>query len=283
MSKTLKRKPNHARTKKQRTKFNKFILFEHDLGQTKHGVGKAPAYLAKFINKNHRELINVKITEDLYKNLNELYNVNDSFTQKRINIGGDHSMSIATIAHTLNKYPDAKVIYFDAHADINTYASSESKNYHGMPLSFITGISSNPGFPFIKQKLAFENLLYIGSRCLDSFEVEQVRKQNIKFIGPDEINNDFKKSMEKIMAFVGESPVHVSFVVDSIDPKYIPSTGTPAKNGIELKNGIRILCELNKKNIVNMDITELNLELGTKSDATKSGRNAVKLLRAFLD
>jgi arginase len=261
-------------------KFNKFILFAHDLGQTKHGVDKAVPYIAKFIK---RDKINVKITNDLYKNINALYKANDSFAEKRINVGGDHSMSIATIAHTLNKYPDAKVVYFDAHADINTYKSSKSKHYHGMPLSFVTGLNSDKRFPFIKEKLGFDNLLYIGSRCWDPYEVNEVYKHNIKFLEPDEINKNFKASMEKILSFVGDSPIHVSFDVDSIDPKYIPSTGTPVKNGIELTNGIKILDALNKRNLVNMDITELNMDLGTKNDGIKSGKNTVKLFKHFLD
>ena len=273
-----------SKTKRQRGKFNKFILFAHDLGQTRHGVDKAPPYIRIFIGKgDKRDVKNVKITNDLYKNINALYKANESFAEKRINIGGDHSMSIATIAHTLNKYPDAKVIYFDAHADINTYKSSKSKHYHGMPLSFVTGLNSDARFPFIKQKLGFDNLLYIGSRCWDPYEVDEVYKHNIKFLEPHEINKDFKGSMEKILSFVGDSPVHVSFDVDSIDPKYIPSTGTPVKNGIELANGIKILDALNKKNLVNMDITELNMDLGSKNDGKKSGMNTVKLFKHFLD
>ena len=55
-------------------------------------------------------------------------------------IGGDHSMSIASVAYTLNRDPNAKVLWIDAHADINTYNSSTTKNLHGMPLSFITGL-----------------------------------------------------------------------------------------------------------------------------------------------
>jgi arginase len=211
-----------------------------------------------------------------------LYNKNKSLKGQLINIGGDHSMSIATISDTLNKYPNAKVIYFDAHADINTYKSSKSKHYHGMPLSFITGMDIDKNFSFIKNKLPFENLLYIGSRCWDIFEVNEIYKKNIKFLTPDEINNNFKESLNKIMNFVGNSPVHVSFDVDAIDPKYIPSTGTSVKNGIELNNAIKILDNLNNTKIVNMDITELNDQLGTRDDVYKSIKNTELLFSKFL-
>ena len=283
--KSRKNTLNNKKTQKRRTKpfnYKTIILFPHNLGQTKTGTEKAPDTLNKYINKKRHVVKRVKDTNNMFKNINDLYKINKSTTGKIVNIGGDHSMAIATIASTLNKYPDAKVVYFDAHADINTYKSSNSKHYHGMPLSFVTGIDHNKKFPFIKNKLSFENLLYIGSRCWDIFEVNEVHKKNIQILTPDDINKDFNGSINKIMNFVGNSPVHVSFDVDSIDPKYIPSTGTPVKNGVELNNAIKILDNLNNTNIVNMDITELNKDLGSKSDGIKSVKNTEILFHKFI-
>lgn len=275
-NKTIKRKskPYNYKT---------IILFPHNLGQTKTGTEKSPGILNKFINHKKHKVKRIKNTGNMFKNINELYQANKKSTGKIVNIGGDHSMAIATIADTLNKYPDAKVVYFDAHADINTYKSSNSKHYHGMPLSFVTGLDNDKRFSFIKNKLPVENLLYIGGRCWDIFERDEVYKRNIKFLTPDKINNNFNESLNKIMDFVGNSPVHVSFDVDSIDPKYIPSTGTPVKNGVELDNAIKILDGLNSKNIVNMDITELNRDLGSKTDGDKSVKNTEILFHKFLD
>jgi arginase len=274
-----------TKTFKKRSKpydYKQIILFPHNLGQTKTGTEKAPVQLNKFINNKKHKITRVKNTGDLFKNINDLYAANTKLKGPIINIGGDHSMAIATIADTLNKYPDAKVVYFDAHADINTYKKSNSKHYHGMPLSFVTGIDKDNRFSFIKNKLPFKNLLYIGSRCWDLFEVDEVYKKNIKFLTPDEINNNYEESLNKIMDFVGNSPVHVSFDVDSIDPKYIPSTGTPVKNGIKLDNAIKILDNLNSTNIVNMDITELNTSLGSAKDGDKSVKNTAALFHKFL-
>lgn len=263
--------------------YKTIILFPHSLGQTKHGVDKAPVFINKFINHKTHVVDTVKNTGNIYKNILHLYNANAAVTGRRINIGGDHSMCIATIAYTLNAYPNAKVIYFDAHADINTFKSSNSKHYHGMPLSFLTGIDFNKHFKFIKNKLAFSNLLYIGSRCFDIFEVDEVYKHNVLFLTPDDINKHFKESMDKILNFLGNSPIHISFDVDSIDPAYIPSTGTPVKKGLRLNNAKQILNKLSTMgSIVNMDITELNLELGSSLDRVKSGKNAIKLFDRFL-
>ena len=112
--------------------------------------------------------------------------------------------------------------------------------------------------------------------------MNEAYKRNIKFITPDEINKNLSESLNKILNFVGDDPVHVSFDVDSIDPKYIPSTGTPVKNGIELAKAKLILDKLNSGNIVKMDITELNIKLGKKTEGLKSGKNTEKLFHNFI-
>jgi arginase len=192
-------------------------------------------------------------------------------------------MSIATIADTMNRYPNAKVIYFDAHADINTYASSNSKHYHGMPLSFVTGIDRDSKFTFIKNKLKLENLLYIGGRCWDTFERDLIYKHNIKHIDPHELNTDFENATNKILTFAGNSPIHVSFDVDSMDKSLVPSTGTAVKGGIKMNIGKDILQQIkNNTNVVNVDITELNMDLGTQKESQRSLKNTDELFKSFL-
>ena len=53
-------------------------------------------------------------------------------------------MSIGSLGASLNIYgSDLKVVWIDAHADINTICTSLSDNVHGMPLAFLTGIDSS--------------------------------------------------------------------------------------------------------------------------------------------
>lgn len=283
-STTIKNRTINKSKKTNKTDINNFILFQSSLGQTRDGVELSPSYIVNHIKrKKHRIINQVSITHDMFENINSLYTTNSHIRGPRINIGGDHTMAIATIAHSLNNYDDLKVIYFDAHADINTLEKSESKHYHGMPLSFVTGLDDDKKFRFIKNKLKFENLLYIGSRCLDKFEVDEIYKQNIKYLTSDDINNNYEDSINKIVDFVGNSPLHISFDVDAIDPEYIPSTGTPVKNGVDLQTAINTLDVLRTKKLVSLDITELNLKLGTSSESKKSIKNTLRLFNAFLE
>ena len=43
-----------------------------------------------------------------------------------LNLGGDHSVSMATVPKMFQLHPDLRVLWIDAHADINTPATTES-------------------------------------------------------------------------------------------------------------------------------------------------------------
>ena len=95
-------------------------------------------------------------------------------------IGGDHSLGMGTVPGILAERPDTAVIWVDAHADVNTPATSGSGNMHGMPVAFFTenGIDYDkiPGCEWMKDmpKLDPKNLVYIGLRDLDHGERKYV-------------------------------------------------------------------------------------------------------------
>jgi arginase len=262
----------------------KRIYFPNALGQRKSGVDSTARYLRKIFGKT--DFI-VSVKPELSQNLIKLHKENMQASLPTINIGGDHSMAIATVAASLHKYgSELKVIWFDAHADINTRATSPSGNFHGMPLAFLTGLDHDYDlFPFLYAvpELKFENILYLGIRDLDDGEKKVLKEKKIKFIKSADINNDPKRAFEIVKAFVGKDPVHLSFDVDGIDPSEMPCTGTTAKKGVRVDAIKPVLDKIMKKtNIVNMDITELNLELGDDKQREISMKNFVKLFQKYL-
>lgn len=67
-----------------------------------------------------------------------------------LTLGGDHSIAIGTVAGVLDKYPNAGLLWIDAHADINTPSTTESGNIHGCPVSFVMGLDSENTPPSLK-------------------------------------------------------------------------------------------------------------------------------------
>ena len=256
--------------------FKHAFFFQHGLGQRKIGVEKSPKilskYFVKYIDKHY-----VKDHSNIIQNMKALYLSNNSVEGKRINIGGDHSMTIATGAYSLNKYNNTKFIWIDAHADLNTLESSETGNFHGMPLSFLTGNTNM--FFFINNKLRYDNLLYIGLRDVDDYEKNMINKYKIPVIKSGACNNDLKGVCDTLQRFCGNSPVHVSFDVDSVDPVYIPSTGTPVRQGLRKRTAVNLFKYINDNlDVINMDVCELNLEIGSKTQRIISLENTLSIL-----
>ena len=259
------------------------IYFPSLMGQKKQGLDITCKYLYQHFNNGI--LVNtINKEHNLSHNLCKLFNENMKTNKPTINIGGDHSMSIATIGSSLKKHGhNIKVVWFDAHGDINTYKTSPSGNYHGMPLAFLTGLDTDYKlFPFLHKlpKLKFENILYLGIRDLDDAEKKVLTEKKIKFIMSEEINRHPIKTYNKIKEFVGAKPLHFSFDVDGLDPTEMSSTGTTALYGVKTKAIRPIVNKIMKNlNVVNMDITEFNLTIGNQD---KSMKNFKKLFEKYL-
>ena len=268
------------------------IFFQNGLGQKRFGIEKTVYNLFNYYNNkityNNSNKYFILNKNNLVKNICELYNlnynlmkyVNNPHSTININIGGDHSMSIGSLSATLNKYGSyTKVIWIDAHADINTKSSSPSGNVHGMPLGFLTGLDKSQDYGFILTKLKFDNLCYIGIRDLDREEIQTIKTYNIKTIKSTEFNLNINDVVNELSIWCQSNPVHLSIDVDSLDPSYMQFTGTKAPNGLELIKLIEFINQIcTKINIVNIDLAELNLYnpdcVGLeKEDQTKSFEN----------
>ncbi|KAG8884230.1 Arginase, catabolizes arginine to ornithine and urea [Tulasnella sp. 331] len=181
-----------------------------------------------------------------------------------VTLGGDHSLAMGTVTGTLSAHPDACLIWIDAHADINTIASTESGNLHGMPVSFLLGLNTkqeiqalqnpaiavNPeeGAPFewLEPKLDASRLVYIGLRDVDAGERKILKDNKIKCFSMHEVDKyGIGKVMEMALDHVNPErsrPIHLSFDVDALDPTVAPSTGTPVRGGLTFREG-HYICE----------------------------------------
>ncbi|KAH9180300.1 arginase [Lactarius sanguifluus] len=216
-----------------------------------------------------------------------------------LTLGGDHSLAMGTIAGTLSKYPDACVIWIDAHADINTPETSDSGNIHGMPLAFLTSVSgstslgdfaSSQPIPFSwldSVHLPPSNLAYIGLRDVDRGEKAIIREHNIAAFSMHEVDRyGIGKVVEMALDRVNpdrSKPIHLSFDVDALDPSVAPSTGTPVRGGLTFREGHYICERLYETGLlVAVDLMEVNPSLKEEADAQQTVAVGCSLVRAAL-
>ncbi|KAJ4291589.1 Arginase, catabolizes arginine to ornithine and urea [Collariella sp. IMI 366227] len=69
--------------------------------------------------------------------------------------------------------------------------------------------------------------------------------------------------MEMALAHIGsDTPIHLSFDVDALDPMWAPSTGTPVRGGLTLREGDYICeCVHQTGSLVAVDLVEVNPHL----------------------
>lgn len=202
-------------------------------------------------------------TKLIYENNLQALNKN-SFP---LTLGGDHSIAIGTVSAVLEKYPDAGVLWIDAHADINTLGSTLSGNLHGCPVSFLMGLNENvpESLKWVPKNLRPNKIAYIGLRDVDPDEKQIIRKLGISAFSMYHIDRyGMNAVIEMALEAIGPGPIILSYDVDAIDPQYVPATGTPVRGGLTLREALFLperLAETNR--LVAMDVVEVNPTLAS--------------------
>ena len=200
-------------------------------------------------------------------------------------LGGDHSIAIGTISGVAEYYHErgekVGLIWVDAHGDMNTPDTSPSGNIHGMPLATVLGL----GHPRLVEmggfapKVQKENVCLIGIRDIDDHERQIIRDSGIHaYTMRDVDERGVREIMEEAVAYAnnGTAGFHVSFDLDSMDPRDVPGTGTPVKGGLNWREA-NLLMEMvsDTGDMCSLEVTELNPILDIKN---QSGQVAVDVI-----
>ncbi|MEZ4872028.1 MAG: arginase [Bdellovibrionales bacterium] len=283
MEKVIERTQNHSSP--VREKFG-VLGAKFNLGQKREGVEQAIDYLREynllpFLHHFFEDVVDygdvrqdipntyVSDPQIILSNMRRLYRECLSVLNKSdraLFVGGDHSVGMATVAAVKSKYPDAIIIWMDAHADMNTPEQSLTKSLHGMPMAFLTGIVDSPryaGFSEFNGVLEPNDVIYLGLRDLDKAEVGNLKSLGVEAHSTISILKHgiaplLQSSLQKIDPY-GERPIHLSFDIDCLDPIWAPCTGVPAEEGLSLIDVNEMSMILQKTGrLKSFDFVELN-------------------------
>jgi len=89
--------------------------------------------------------------------------------------------------------------------------------------------------------------------------------------------------MEMALGWIGsDTPIHLSVDVDALDPMWAPSTGTPVRGGLTLREGDYIAeCVAQTGSLVAMDLVEVNPSLQAEG-AQETVRAGCSIVRCAL-
>jgi arginase len=154
-------------------------------------------------------------------------------------LGGDHSVAIGTIGGLASVHGPGGVLWFDAHADLNTPSTTPSGNVHGMPLAAALG-RAGVGFEsnsWTLPALAPEHVALIGARSIDPGEREAIKELGVGVYTISDIDRrGVEPVLQEALARVSGAPfVHVSVDLDLVDPDVAPGVGSPVKGGLSYR------------------------------------------------
>lgn len=212
-------------------------------------------------------------------------------------VGGDHSIAAGTFAGVSKYHHDLAtktngaeggkvgLIWFDAHADMNSPEISPSGNVHGMPLAAILGYGPDElgSLGAVSPMLDPKNVVLIGIRDVDDNERHRVRESGVRAYTMRELD---MFGMDRVMreaieyATDGTCGFHVSFDLDGIDPSEAPGTGTPVPGGMTLREAHLFMEHASEsRQILSLEMTELNPILDERN---RTARLAVSMAQSAL-
>lgn len=185
-------------------------------------------------------------------------------------LGGDHSIAIGTFSgissHFHTKNEEVGLIWFDAHADINTPQTSSSGNIHGMPLAVLLGEgnASLVDLEGFSPKLNKQFFAHVGARDLDAGERKRIKDlglENQFFTMSDIDKRGMLACVQDAIAIASKAPggFAVTFDVDMIDPRFAPGSGTLVRGGATYREA-HLALEVIAENggMVSFEIVEVN-------------------------
>ncbi|WP_439116447.1 arginase [Paenibacillus antri] len=230
----------------------------------------------------------LKFLEEIGAVCDELHrNVSSAMERGRfpLVLGGDHSLAFGSISGVLQHKRSVGVIWFDAHADLNTDETSPSGNIHGMSLALALGIG-HPKLTAIggvDKKIDPSKVVIVGARSIDPGERKLIRELGIKVFSMHDIDRlGMTRVMEETIDIVrdGTDGVHLSLDLDGLDPEEAPGVGTPVIGGMTYREGHLAMELLSEAGcVVSMDIVEVNPILDHRN---KTALVAVELAASLL-
>jgi agmatinase len=172
-------------------------------------------------------------------------------------IGGEHAVTLPVVETLLKRYPDLRILHFDAHADLRP-------DYLGEPLSHASVMRR------IWDLVGDGRIAQFGIRSGDRSEFRWAAEGHTRLV------RDGFDGLGRLLRRWRGAPLYVSVDLDVLDPSVFPGTGTPEPGGVGFRALSSALSLALRGNVVGCDLVELSPGLDPSGISVAA---ACKLLR----
>lgn len=202
-------------------------------------------------------------------------------------MGGDHCLAIGSISAVARQCrqerKNLRVVWLDAHTDVNTEAISPSGNIHGMPVAALLGHGPAELVGWSGERAALEagTIDFIGIRSVDAEEKQAIRLLGLQVFDMRHIDeHGMRNTMTEVLQDVDEDThLHVSFDLDCLDPMEAPGVGTGVRGGPtyrEMQLCMEMIADTGR--LGSIDVVEINPALDVRN---RTAELAVEFIRSL--
>ena len=177
-------------------------------------------------------------------------------------LGGEHLVTLGAVRAVVKKYPDLRIVHFDAHADLR-------EDYLGNPLSHACVLRR------------CHDLL--GDGRIFQFGIRSGTRDERRFMRDGHVTTELfsDTTLADVVESIGpDVPVYLTVDMDVLDPSEFPGTGTQEAGGFRYPQLVADVRKIFAKlNVVGLDNVELNPGLDSSGRSTAL---ACKFLREEL-
>lgn len=177
-------------------------------------------------------------------------------------LGGDHSIAIGSVRGSARDADGSiGLVWFDAHGDFNTPATTPSGNVHGMPLAALLSQGAFADADWAPAAIDPENVALVGIRSLDSHEREALRESDVTVFTMSDIDESGATAVtEEALSIAGDGTdgIHVSLDLDWLDPQEAPGVGTPVRGGVTYREAHAAMEVVADAKLRSLELVEVN-------------------------
>jgi len=188
-------------------------------------------------------------------------------------VGGGCDSEIPAVSYLNNLLQgDLTVLWIDAHGDLNTPESSESKKFHGMPLRTLLGEGNPQMVEMLPRKLDSQQLILVGQRSLDAPEAQYIQENAIEMYSVEAL----QKGLDDLLNSIEQKSknVYIHIDLDVLDFGEFPFVNIPEADGLKVKVLLDVLRKIDERfHVKGMSLLEY----------TGSGNDQIEFLQKVIE
>ncbi len=171
-------------------------------------------------------------------------------------IGGDCGVELGPVSYLNKIYDNLTLIWFDAHADLNTPLTSPSKHFHGMPLRTLCNEGDSQIIEKCFSTLLPDQIILAGAREFDDAEFEFINNNGMVQISVDAMQTDIN-ALPDLLKTKNSHHVYIHIDLDVLDPLSYKNIKHPTPHGLSIETLAQTIDSVSELfNVVGLGITE---------------------------